>query len=55
MKILVNPCIREVDIIGMRVSKKSCAARPREGGRNAVSKFRRVVSIKITVEDSKKC
>ena len=32
-----------------------CEARPQEGGRHAVSKFKRAVSIKITVEDSKRC
>ena len=31
MKILVNSCIRKMDRIGMRTSKKSCAARPQEG------------------------
>ena len=55
MKIQVDLCIREVDRIGMRVSKRSCAARSQEGGRYAVSKFRRAVSLKITVEDSKIC
>ena len=32
MKMLVNSYISEVDRIGMRSSRKSCAARPREGG-----------------------
>ena len=40
-----------MDRIGVRISGKSCAARPREGGRHAVSKFKRAVSMKITVED----
>ena len=40
MKILLNPCIRNVDRIGMRVSRKSCAARPQEMRRHAVSKFK---------------
>ena len=35
----------------MRVSSKSCAARPREEGRHDVGKFRRAVSMKTTVED----
>ncbi len=52
MKILVNSCIRKVDRIGMRVSVKSCAERPWEWGRHAVSKFRRAVTMKITVENS---
>ena len=51
MKILVNSCIREMDRIRMRRSRKSCAARPREGERHAVSKFRRAVSMKIAVEN----
>ena len=55
VKILVNSCIRWVDRIGMRVSRESCAARPREGMKHAVSKFRRAVIMEITVEDSKRC
>ena len=55
MKILLNSCIREMDRIGMRVSRKSCATRPREGRRHAVSKFRRTVSMKIAVQDSNRC
>ena len=55
MKLLVNSCFSEVDKIMMRVCRKSCAARSREGGRHAVSKFKRTVSMKITVEDSKRC
>ena len=39
----------------MRRSRKSYAARPREGGRHAVSKFRRAVSMKIAVEDRYRC
>ncbi len=39
----------------MRRSRKSCAARPREGGRHAVSKFRRAVFMKIAIEDRKGC
>ena len=44
-----------VNRIGMRVNRKSCAVRPRDGERHAVSKFRGAVSMKITVEDSKRC
>ena len=54
MKKLVNSCIRKLDRIGMRVSGESCAARPREGGRHAVSKFRRAVTMKIAIKDSKR-
>ena len=50
--ILVNSCIGKMGRIGMRRSRKPCAARPREGWRHAVSKFRRAVSIKIAVEDT---
>ena len=39
----------------MRVSRTLCAVRLREGVRQAVSKFRRVVSMKITVEHNKRC
>ena len=38
----------------MRERGQSCAARPREEGRHAVSKIRRAVSMKIAVEDSKR-
>ena len=51
VKILVNSCIKYMDSIRMRRSRKSCAARPREGGRHAVCKFRRAVRMKIAVED----
>ena len=51
MKILVNSWIRKMNIIWMRKSRKFCAARPWEGERHAVSKFRRAVSMKIAVED----
>ena len=54
MRILVYSCIREVDRKGVRERRQSCAARPREGGRHAVSEIRRVVSMKITVENSKR-
>ena len=51
MKILVNSSIRKMDRIEMRKSRKSCAARPREGERHAFSKFKRAVSMKIAIED----
>ena len=38
----------------MRERGKSCGARPREEGRRAVSKIRRIVSMKIAVENSKR-
>ena len=51
MKILVISCIRKIDRIGMRRSRKSCAERPPYRERHAVIKFRRAVSIKIAGED----
>ena len=54
MRILVYSCIREVDRIEVRGRRKSCAARPREEGRHAVSKIKRAVSMKIAVEDSER-
>ena len=51
-RILVNSCIREVDRIGVRGKGKSCAARPWEQGRHAVSKIRRAVIMKIAVKES---
>ena len=50
VKILLNSCIRNMDIIVMRRSRKSCAASRRKGWWHAVSKFRRTVSMKIAVE-----
>ena len=46
MKILVSSCVRKMERIRMRRSRKHCAARPLEGGKHAVSKFRRAVSMK---------
>ena len=43
-----------MDRIGARESRKSSAAGPREGGRHAVSKFRRAVTMKIAVEKREK-
>ena len=51
MKILVNSCIRKMDKIGMNRCRNSCVATPREGGRHALSKLSRVVSMKIAVGD----
>ena len=51
VKILVQSRIRQINIIRMRRSRKSCAIRPREGWKHAVRKFRRVVSINIAVEN----
>ena len=38
----------------MRGRSKSCATRPREKGRHAVSVIRRAVSMKIAVKESKR-
>ena len=42
-------CIRKMETIGMRRSRKSCVARPWEEWRYAVSKFKRAGSMKIAV------
>ena len=41
----------------MRGKRKSCAARPQNDGRHAVSKINRkkTVSVKIAIEESKRC
>ena len=44
-----------MDRIGMRRSKKPCAAIAWDGWRHAVSKFRRTVSMKIAVEKRYRC
>ena len=38
----------------MRGRSKSCAGRPREQGRHAVSEIRRGVSMEVAVKESKK-
>ena len=43
-----------MDRIGVRGRGKSCAAKPREQGKHAVSKIRRAVSMKISVKESKR-
>ena len=55
MRILVYSCIREVDRIGVRERRQSCAARPQEEGTHAVSKFRKAVSVGNAVKDSERC
>ena len=54
MKILVDSCVREMDKIGMRMSRMSGVAGPPEEERHAVSKFRRAVRMKIAIKDSKR-
>ena len=52
---LVHSCIRKVDRIGLGGRGKSCAARPREQVRHAVSEIsRRAVNMKIAVKESKR-
>ena len=53
VKILVNSYIRKVDGIGMRVSRKLCVTRPREGRRPAVSKFRRAIRFSPVLAERK--
>ena len=53
VKILVNSCIRKMDRIRIRKSRKFCVARPWDRWRHAISKFRRAVSMKIAVEEIK--
>ena len=55
MRILANFCIRELDRIEVGGRRKSCAVRPQEDGRQAVSKINRTISMKIAIEDSKRC
>ena len=40
--------------MGVRERRQCCVARLREEGRHAVSKIRRAVSRKISIEDSKR-
>ena len=54
MKILDNSCIKETDRIGMRIERKSYAARMQEEGRHAVCKIRGAVIVKKIVEDNKR-
>ncbi len=51
---LVNLSSRDLDTKGMSLTAKAGAARPQKGGRHAVSKFRRAVRVKITIEDRKR-
>lgn len=49
-----NKDIRNLDITGMRKSRKSCAVVPREARRHTVSKFRKEVTMKISIETKKR-
>ena len=44
-----------MDRIGVRKKRRVCVARPPEEKRHAVRKIRRVVGLKIAMEDSKRC
>ena len=54
MKILVNSCISKMDRIGVRIGGKTCAARPREGWRQAGSQFMRAARMVEAIEESKR-
>ena len=43
-----------MDRIGVKVRRRSCAARLQEEGRQAVSMIRKAAGMKITVEDIKR-
>ncbi len=51
---LPNSSIMDLDSTEMNLSRKASAARSREGGRHAVSKFRRAVKVKITIKDRRR-
>ena len=55
LRVLFNSYIRELDRIGVRGKVKSCAARPQEDRRRAISKINRTVILKIAMECSKRC
>ena len=52
---LIISFIRDLDRGTMSISSKLSAAAPQEEGSHAVSRFRRAVSMKITVKDRKRC
>ncbi len=51
---LVYSSIRDLDSKGMSLSAKAGTAKSQEGGRHAVSKFRRAIIVKKTIEDRKR-
>ena len=53
-KVLIDSCIRDLDSMRMRMNRKTSRPRSWVWGTHAVSKFRRAVSMKITVEDRKR-
>ena len=54
-KVLLNSCIRKLDRIGVRDIRKPCAVRLQEEGRLAVNKINRAFSVRMVIEDSKRC
>lgn len=48
-EILFKSCLKIFVRIGMNMSRKSCAAWPRNGRRHAVSKFGKAVILKIAI------
>ena len=55
MGVVVNTCVRELDRIGVRGRRKSCAAGRQEGERHAVNEINRAVSMKIATKERKRC
>ena len=55
MRVCLTLAFKESDTIGVKGRRKSCATRPQEDRRHAVSKINRTVSMKIAIEDSKRC
>ncbi len=51
---LGNSSIRDLDSKRMNISRQAGAARPREGEEECSNKFRRAVTVEITIEDRKR-
>lgn len=52
LRIFVIFCIKEVNKIRAKESRKSFAVRPREVERHEVGKIKRAISVKVTIEDA---
>lgn len=51
---MFSSCIRDLDSRYVGMSKKSCGAEPQEGWRHMIRKFRRVIGVKLSLEDRNK-